>query len=216
MQSGRSEPVDGSHNHTVHRVPFPHRKRDGDGNHDKVSVSFNPHATSIVAWGFHFTFPLPSFSRVGYTIYMQFKVPQYIELEDKIFGPLTFKQAVYVGGAGGISFVVWSFLPSFLALPLIVGVGVLAYMLGFSPREKYGRPFIDILQAGLSFLLRDRLYTWKKKEAPPTARAEETAVASPLLSVPRVGQGGLLKKAANLDVGAPEVAVDESTPRRSI
>ena len=29
---------------------------------------------------------------------MQYQVPQFIEVEDKIFGPLTFKQLVYVVG----------------------------------------------------------------------------------------------------------------------
>ncbi|MFM2424198.1 MAG: hypothetical protein RLZZ70_589, partial [Candidatus Parcubacteria bacterium] len=29
---------------------------------------------------------------------MQFEVPQFIEIEDKIFGPLTWKQFLYVGG----------------------------------------------------------------------------------------------------------------------
>lgn len=32
---------------------------------------------------------------------MQFQVPQFIEVEDKIFGPLTFKQFVYI--AGGVA-----------------------------------------------------------------------------------------------------------------
>ncbi len=33
---------------------------------------------------------------------MQFHVPQYIDIEDKLFGSLTLKQGIYVAGVGGI------------------------------------------------------------------------------------------------------------------
>jgi hypothetical protein len=29
---------------------------------------------------------------------MQFRVPQFIDIEDKLFGPLTFKQFIYLAG----------------------------------------------------------------------------------------------------------------------
>jgi len=35
---------------------------------------------------------------------MRFEVPQFIDVEDKLFGPLTFTQFVYLAGSGGISF----------------------------------------------------------------------------------------------------------------
>ena len=42
---------------------------------------------------------------------MQFQVPQFIEVEDKIFGPLTFKQFVYVAGGAGLAYLVWRVSP---------------------------------------------------------------------------------------------------------
>ena len=42
---------------------------------------------------------------------MQFKVPQFIDMEDKIVGPLTLKQFAYILGAGGFSFLLWTFIP---------------------------------------------------------------------------------------------------------
>ena len=42
---------------------------------------------------------------------MQFQVPQFIEIEDKIFGPLTFKQFIYLAGGVGASIVLWLYIP---------------------------------------------------------------------------------------------------------
>ena len=49
-------------------------------------------------------------------ITMRFQVPQFIEVEDKIFGPLTLKQFIYLAGAGGLVFVLWRVLPLFVAI----------------------------------------------------------------------------------------------------
>ena len=95
---------------------------------------------------------------------MQFHFPQYIDIEDKIFGPLTFKQAIYVaGGLGGI-YLIYRLLPSltFISVPLMVMVAALTWALAFYPTQKLGKPFIEVLQAGISYALREKLYTWKK------------------------------------------------------
>jgi hypothetical protein len=50
----------------------------------------------------------------------QFHVPQFIEVEDKIFGPLTLKQFLYVIGGAGIVFIMYAFLRNFLPFFLIL------------------------------------------------------------------------------------------------
>ena len=62
---------------------------------------------------------------------MRFQVPQFIDIEDKIFGPLTFKQFVYLAGAGGLGFLIFKSLPLLIALPLILGVLGLGVSLAF-------------------------------------------------------------------------------------
>ena len=58
---------------------------------------------------------------------MQFQVPQFIEVEDKIFGPLTFKQFIYMGGGLSTAYVFWHLLPIYIAAPLILAsVGLAA------------------------------------------------------------------------------------------
>ena len=70
----------------------------------------------------------------------QFQIPQFIEMEDKLFGPLTFKQFMYLVGGGGICFIlyVWLPLPFIIKIIPIAGVAALALALAF---VKYnGRP----------------------------------------------------------------------------
>ena len=57
---------------------------------------------------------------------MQFKVPQFLEIEDKIFGPFTFKQFVYVAGGAGAAFIAWTYLPHWIAIFLVVPIIALA------------------------------------------------------------------------------------------
>src|SRR3989338_1208337 len=100
---------------------------------------------------------------------MQFQVPQFIEVEDKIFGPLTFKQFIYVGGGLGACYILWRILPIYIAAPFIATIGGLAAGLAFF--QLNGRPFILGLESGFFFLVRNKLYLWnnthKKSAAPP-------------------------------------------------
>src|SRR3989344_4437659 len=107
-----------------------------------------------------------------YNCTMQFQVPQFIEVEDKIFGPLTFRQFVYIGGGLGASYIVWRILPIYFSAPLILCVGGLAAALAFF--QFNGRPFILALENAFFFLLRTKLYLWNN--APKKAAASEAPV----------------------------------------
>jgi hypothetical protein len=95
---------------------------------------------------------------------MQFQVPQFIEQEDHIFGPLTFKQFLYVVGGGGAIFVFYSLLPFYIALFFIIPIGVLSALLAFKPVNN--RPFEVLLEAAFRFILKDKLYLWRKEKRP--------------------------------------------------
>ena len=60
---------------------------------------------------------------------MRYQVPQFIDVEDKIFGPLTLKQFLYVAGGSGFSFIIWSILPTYLAIP--IALPILGFFIGF-------------------------------------------------------------------------------------
>jgi len=71
---------------------------------------------------------------------MRYEVPQFIEIEDKIVGPLTWKQFVFLAGGAGGAVLLWLSLPPLIAIFLIVPIAVLALALAF---YKYNqRPFI--------------------------------------------------------------------------
>src|SRR3989344_8163219 len=132
---------------------------------------------------------------------MQFQVPQYIEVEDKLVGPLSLKQFVYLAGAGGISYILFRKLPLLVALPFIAIIVGFALALAFYPREKFGKPFIEIIQSGARYLLRTRLYTWKKipqKMASGKTPTEQSTSFS--MPIPTVTEGKLKDLSWNVDV----------------
>ena len=95
---------------------------------------------------------------------MRFTVPQFIEHEAKIFGPITFKQFSFMGGAGIVVFIIYFLLPSSLFLILaIILIGVTA-LLSFVKMN--GRSLPLILIDMLRFALESKIYIWKKKEQP--------------------------------------------------
>ena len=65
---------------------------------------------------------------------MRFQVPQFIEIEDKIFGPLTFKQFIYIAGSIGIGVIAFAFLPTFIAIIIALPVAAFGAMLAFEPK----------------------------------------------------------------------------------
>ena len=100
---------------------------------------------------------------------MRFEVPQFIEIEDKIFGPLTWRQFVYlsggIGGAIGIYLLFNMLFPSLVALILFSLVGLPLALLGlalsFYPVNS--RPFVFFLEAIYTYLTGAKLYLWRRK-----------------------------------------------------
>lgn len=136
---------------------------------------------------------------------MQFHIPQYIDIEDKLFGPLTLKQAVFVAGGAGGAYLAYRLIPYiFISAPIIIGIGVLTWALAFYPKEKLGRPFIEILEAGFNYMIREKLYTWKKTTKESTIGKEEEFISAQSPIAPSVPSGKLSNISFNLDVRGPE------------
>src|SRR3989344_9020104 len=132
---------------------------------------------------------------------MQFQVPQFIEVEDKIFGPLTFKQFIYIAGGAGAAYLLWRVLPIYLAGPLILGTGGLAAALAFM--QWNGRPFILGLENGFYYLIHSKLYLWnneqktKKQEARHKQEATQTHAE---VYIPKLSDSKLHELAWSLDI----------------
>lgn len=94
---------------------------------------------------------------------MQFQVPQFIETEDKIIGPLTLKQFLYIAAAGGLSFICFFFLKTWLWLIITMILGTAGAALAFIKIN--GRPLPKVLIAALGYYWKPRLYLWKRADA---------------------------------------------------
>jgi len=134
---------------------------------------------------------------------MRFQVPQFIEIEDKIFGPLSFKQFVYILGGVGIAYVLYRLLPLFIAIFFIIPVLALAGALAFY--QINGKPFIHTLEAAFHFLKKKKLYLWQKSKeekpsAPRTAVNKETERAYNPITVPRLSESKLKDLSWSLEV----------------
>jgi len=93
---------------------------------------------------------------------MRFEVPQFIEIEDKIFGPLTWRQFLYLGGGLGAAVVIFLMLPFIIFAIIGIPIALLAGALSFYPVNN--RPFSYFLEAIINYITGDRLYLWRSKE----------------------------------------------------
>ncbi|MBM3260830.1 PrgI family protein [Candidatus Kaiserbacteria bacterium] len=131
---------------------------------------------------------------------MQFQVPQFIEVEDKIFGPFTFRQFIYLVGGAGACYLVWRVLPVFVSLPLIIFIAPFSVALAFF--QMNGRPFILALESGFFYLIHSKLYLWNNTKKPLVAREKtKTAAATKNgLYIPRLSDSKLHELAWSLDI----------------
>lgn len=101
---------------------------------------------------------------------MQFQVPQFIDIEDKVIGPFTIKQFLYVAGAGALLVILFKLLNFFVFIILAIPIAALAYAFAFLKINK--QPFINTVKNFFGFLKKPDFYVWKKPE--PKPEKEET------------------------------------------
>lgn len=99
---------------------------------------------------------------------MEFQVPQFIETESKIAGPLTFRQFLYLGGVGLALFFFYFFVGKnnllvFIIIAVFLGTGALA----FAFLKIGGRPTLTVFVNLLNFSFTPKLYLWRKKTISP-------------------------------------------------
>jgi hypothetical protein len=130
---------------------------------------------------------------------MQFKVPQFIDVEDKIFGPFTFRQFAYMAGGAGLVFVLYKLLPLWISIFLIIPVAILSILLTFY--KVNGKPFIFYLQAAFSYIISSKLYIWKQRLFKPENKDKDQE-ASPVVTsvIPMVTEDKLRDISWSLDV----------------
>lgn len=113
---------------------------------------------------------------------MQFEVPQFIEIEDKIFGPLTWRQFLYVGGGGAMAVVLFFMAPFYIFILIGLPVGVLAGALAFFPINN--RPFSYFLEAMYNYTRKQKLYLWRQQRdiVHKQSFTPHTSIRNPILT----------------------------------
>ncbi len=129
---------------------------------------------------------------------MRFSVPQFIDVEDKIFGPLTFRQFIYLVGGGGLAYLLIKLLPWYLGFTLAIPIAGFAAALAFIRFNN--KPFIDIIEAGSNYYLRNKLYIWRKEQPLKKEEKKEDDLTKIPTYVPKLSQSKLHDISWGLDV----------------
>src|SRR3989344_6769785 len=133
----------------------------------------------------------------------QYQVPQFIEVEDKIFGPLTIRQFIYLAGGAGACLLLFTLLPLWLAVPLMIPPLGLACALAFY--RVNGPPLIYSLEHAFAYFTGSKLYLWKQREtkasSPELLASSSSKLASNALQVvPKLSQSKLKDLAWSLNI----------------
>lgn len=130
---------------------------------------------------------------------MRFQVPQFIEVEDKIFGPLTIKQFIYLVGGAGLSFLIYSLIGNiYISIIFILPIVMFSVALAFYKINN--KPFINVVEAAFKYFFGEKLYIWKKVDNQVIAKE---AAAGPDISsfyVPKLSDSKLKDLTWSLDI----------------
>ncbi len=131
---------------------------------------------------------------------MRFQVPQFIEVEDKIFGPLTIKQFVYLVGGAGLSFILFRFLP--LPIAIILIIIVIGFSLALAFYQVNNKPLVFLVQNAFGYYFSEKLYLWKKKDKQPNKAMGQISTQSDQnpIYVPKLSKSKLRDLTWSLDI----------------
>lgn len=131
---------------------------------------------------------------------MRFQVPQFIEVEDRIFGPLTITQFIYLAGGFGFFGAMWLMLPLWAAI--LVGGPVALLGVGLAFYKVNERPLIAVMEHAFQYYIKDKLYIWQRIEKKPEDVAREAAerAEDPSQFVPAATSNKIKDLAWSLDI----------------
>jgi len=101
---------------------------------------------------------------------MQFKVPQNIDMQDKIIGPLTLTQFFYLLFGGLVIYILFNKLVlngyNFIFFILAIPIGFFSFAMAFLRVQD--RPFPSFFMAFVQYLRQPRARVWQHYRAPET------------------------------------------------
>lgn len=142
---------------------------------------------------------------------MKYQVPQFLEVEDKIFGPFTLKQFLYAGAGIALGFLAWTTFPRFLAI--LIGVPFVAVFFGLAFWKVNERPLAEAIENFFKYLLSPKLYLWKKEEKSPQKQAAEV-IHHAQLDLPKLSNSKLKDLSWGLDIHETLETLDNISPKQ--
>lgn len=127
----------------------------------------------------------------------QFNVPQFIEVEDKIFGPLTLKQFIYLLGGAATVFIIYVF--GGIIGVIFLGLPVAVFALALAFYKINNQPFVGVVANAVSYYTKSKLYIWKRREMKKPLPTKEK-IEPPRLVVPKITESRLKDLSWSLDV----------------
>lgn len=99
-----------------------------------------------------------------------FSVPQFIDVEDKIVGPLTWKQLLWMIGMAGALLIVFSLFDTTLSIIIAIPVVLIFCLMAFY--QPSGLPMTTFLGSATMFVFRPKVAVWERPAmALPTVKA---------------------------------------------
>lgn len=145
---------------------------------------------------------------------MQFQVPQFIEMEDKIIGPLTLRQFFYISGGLGLSFLLYFTVQTWLFA--IFSIFIMGITVSLALVKVNGRHLTNILLDAFHFYWGPQTYVWQP-EQPALPKNEQTLKeAGGGFSLEKVVAGFALKNAWRYLQTGSKAPEDEKSPEVEI
>lgn len=131
----------------------------------------------------------------------QYQVPQFIAIEDRVIGPFTIRQFLYLLAAAGAGLLGWFFLH--VVLFVLVAVPLAALFLAMAFVKISERPLATVLASAINYYLRPRRYLWR--QAPPKPASAQAlpgpgAGEVPSSAVPSLTERKIEELAWSLDI----------------
>lgn len=134
---------------------------------------------------------------------MQFQVPQFIETEDKIIGPLTLRQFLYLAGAGGISLMFFFSVTTTFWFMITLVVGGIAAAIAFI--KVNGRKLEQVIVSAAQFYWGPQTYVWQPDHPELKKSPSSISRAAPGFSLESILSGRALKRAwQSIETGTPQ------------
>ena len=124
---------------------------------------------------------------------MQFQIPQFIETEDRIVGPLTLRQFIYIVATCGTGAMLYFILNPIVWF--IIATPLIALGIGLSFVKVNGQPLSKVMNAAIRYYWQPQTYVWQTEKPPAPGIAHEPPAKPSAASIEKIVSGLALNSA---------------------